>query len=232
MTLTSACTPRVVLTGNGTRGPYSLVDASSVAIRLVSTGHLKLTRYTSTTDETGSLLVLNTDYTVGGTQDARTFTLTSAQAVLTSSQRIVAERVQAYTQDLDLTTGGAFNATSLESRFDKLAEFQQELKAQLARKVSLQYADATADVALPSPPTSASVALGRNTSGDIIHLTPADFTADVLLGTGQPSFALSASSAAQVAAAVNAAVPTIVVARAGGDGTGIAAIQGPTNLSL
>jgi hypothetical protein len=161
----------VVIIGNGTLGPYSLVDASSVAIRLVSTGHLKLTRYAASTDDNndGTVLVLNTDYTVGGTQDARTFTLISPQAVLTSSQRIVAERVQNYTQDLDLTTGGAFNATSLESRFDKLAEFQQELKAQLARTPKLQFADATANVAFPSPPTSSTMFLARNVAGEIIH---------------------------------------------------------------
>lgn len=185
MTLTTACTPRVVIVGNGTLGPYSLVDASSVAIRLVSTGHLKLTRYAASTDDNndGTLLVLNTDYTVGGTQDARTFTLIGSQAVLTSSQRIVAERVQNYTQDLDLTTGGAFNASSLESRFDKLAEFQQELKARLDRVPALQFADTTANVAFPSPPTSATQVLARNTSGEIVHATAASLDVDVVLGT-------------------------------------------------
>ncbi len=185
MTLTTACTPRVVITGNGTLGPYSLVDASSVAIRLVSTGHLKLTRYAASTDDNndGTLLVLNTDFTVGGTQDARTFTLIGSQAVLTSSQRIVAERVQNYTQDLDLTTGGSFNATSLESRFDKLAEFQQELKARLDRVPALQFADATANVGFPSPPTSATQVLARNTAGEIVHATAASLDVDVVLGT-------------------------------------------------
>lgn len=173
MTLTSACTPRVVLTGNSTRGPYSLVDASSVAIRLVSTGHLKLTRYSSTTDETGTVLALTTDYTVGGTQDARTFTLSSAQDVLTSSQRIVAERVQAYTQDLDLTTGGAFNATSLESRFDKLAEFQQELKAKVDRAIKADWRE-TDDLALPLPPTSGQAAIVRNSDGSFGHIDTDD----------------------------------------------------------
>jgi len=179
-------TPRVVIIGNGTRGPYSLVDGSSQPMRFVSTSHLKLTRYAASTtaNSAGTVLTENTDYTVGGTQDARTFTLASGQDVLTSSQRILAERVQSYTQDLDLTTGGAFNAAAVETRFDKIAEFQQELKAQLARAPKLQFADSTADVAFPSPPTSATVALGRNTSGAIVHLTPADFTADVLLGTG------------------------------------------------
>jgi parallel beta-helix repeat protein len=179
-------TPRVVIIGNGTRGPYSLVDSSGQAIRFMSTSHIRLTRYSASTDDNndGSLLVLNTDYTVSGTQDARTFTLASGQAVLTSSQRILAERVQTYTQDLDLTTGGAFSATAVEARLDKIAEFQQELKARLDRTIPLQYTDSTANVALPSPPTSATVALGRNTSGAIVHLTPADFSTSVVLGTG------------------------------------------------
>lgn len=179
-------TPRVVITGNGTRGPYNFTDSSSQAIRAISTSHIRLTRYAASTDDNndGSLLVENTDYTVGGSQDARTFTLTSAQAVLTSSQRIVAERVQGYNQDLDLTTGGAFNATSIESRFDKVAEFQQELKARLDRVPALQFADATANVAFPSPPTSATQFLARNTTGEIVYATAADLSADVALGTG------------------------------------------------
>ena len=185
MTLATACTPRVVIIGNGSLGPYSLVDSSSVAIRFVSTSHIKLTRYASATDDNndGTVLVLNTDFSVAGTQDARTFTLIGSQAVLTSSQRIVAERVQSYTQDLDLTTGGAFNASSVESRFDKLAEFQQELKARLDRTVPLQFSDATANVGFPSPPTSATQFLARNTAGEIVYATAADLSADVALGT-------------------------------------------------
>jgi hypothetical protein len=185
MTLTTACTPRVVIIGNGTLGPYSLVDGSSVAIRFVSTSHVRLTRYAASTDDNndGTVLVLNVDYTVGGTQDARTFTLIGSQAVLTSSQRIVAERVQSYTQDLDLTTGGSFNAEAVESRFDKVGEFQQELKARLDRMVPLQFADATANVGFPSPPTSATKFLARNTSGEFVYATAADLSVDVALGT-------------------------------------------------
>lgn len=204
-------TPRVVITGNGTRGPYNFTDSSSQAIRAVSTSHIRLTRYAASTDDNndGSLLVENTDYTVSGSQDARTFTLTSAQAVLTSSQRIVAERVQGYNQDLSLTTGGAFTAASVMSRFDKIAEFQQELKTQLARAPKLQFADATADVAFPSPPTSGTVALGRNTSGGIVHLTAADFTADVLLGTGQAEALAESISWSDIASATTTELDSI-----------------------
>lgn len=186
MTLATACTPRVVITGNGSLGPYSLVDSSSVAIRFVSTSHVKLTRYAASTDDNndGTVLVLNVDYTIGGSQDARTFTLIGSQAVLTSSQRIVAERVQSYTQDLDLTTGGAFNASTVESRFDKIAEFQQELKARLDRTVPLQFSDATANVGFPSPPTSATQFLARNTAGEFAYATAADLGVDVTLGNG------------------------------------------------
>jgi len=164
-------TPRVVIIGNGTRGPYSFTDSSSQAIRATATSHIRLTRYAASTDDNndGTVLVLDTDYTVSGTQDARTFTLAAGQAVLTSSQRIVAERVQSYSQDLTLTTGGAFNAAAVEARIDKISEFHQELKAQLARTPKLQFADATADVAFPSPPTSATMYLARNVAGEIIH---------------------------------------------------------------
>jgi hypothetical protein len=170
--------PRVSILGNGTLGPYSLNDENSVPIRFVSTSHVKLTRYaTATTDnDAGTVLVLDTDYSVGGTQDARTFTLTGSQAVLTSTQRILAERVQAYTQDLDLTTGGSFNAESVESRFDKVGEFQQELKARLDRTVPLQFADATANAAFPSPPTTGAAFLIRNSDGSFDHSDEPDLT--------------------------------------------------------
>lgn len=193
-------TPRVVITGNGTRGPYNFTDSSSQAIRAISTSHIQLTRYAASTtaNSAGTLLVENTDYTIGGSQDARTFTLTSVQAVLTSSQRIVAERVQGYNQDLDLTTGGAFTAASIESRFDKVAEFQQELKARLDRVPALQFADATANVAFPSPPTDAAKAMGRNTAGEIVYLTPASFDSDVLLGSGWEPYLESALAAVYV----------------------------------
>jgi len=185
MTL-STQTPRVVVIGNGTRGPYSIVDSTSQAIRAISTSHIRLTRFDASTDDNadGSLLVENTDYTIGGTQDARTFTLASTEDVLTSSQRILVERVQGYTQDLDLTTGGAFNASSVESRLDKHLEYMQELKARLDRTVSLQYADSSTNVALPSPPTSATKFLGHNTSGEIAHVTAADLGVDLVLGSG------------------------------------------------
>lgn len=177
--------PRVVITGNGTRGPYSVVDATSQAIRLTATSHLKLTRYAASTDDNndGTVLVENTDYTVSGTADARTFTLASGQAVLTTSQRIVAERVQSYSQDLTLTSSGNFNAAALMARLDKMEEHSQELKAQLDRKVSIQFADATANVALPSPPTSATQLLGHNTAGEIAHVTAASLDVDVVLGS-------------------------------------------------
>jgi hypothetical protein len=176
--------PRVVIVGNGSLGPYSLVDENSVAIRFVSTSHVKLTRYSASTDDNndGTVLVLNTDYTVGGTQDARTFTLIGSQAVLTSSQRIVAERNQTYVQDLDLTTGGAFNAESVETRFDKVAEYLQEVKTRLDRMVPLQFADTTSSVGFPSPPTSATKFLARNTTGEFVYATAAELSADVALG--------------------------------------------------
>ncbi len=168
MTL-STQTPRVVITGNGTRGPFSLVDENSQVIRLTSTSHLRLTRYDTASDDNddGTVLLLNTDYTVGGTQDARTFTLDASQDVLSSTQRIVAERVQSYSQDLSLTTGGAFNASAVQSRFDKVEEKLQEIKAQLDRKVGIQFADTTANKALPAPPAVRPNYFYQNADGSI-----------------------------------------------------------------
>lgn len=168
MTL-STQTPRVVIIGNGTRGPYSVVDADGQVIRLTSTSHLRLTRYdTATTDnDEGTVLILDTDYAMSGTQDSRFFTLDASQDVLSSSERIVAERVQSYIQDLSLTTSGAFNATAVQSRFDKIEEKLQEVKAQLDRKVGIQFADSTAHKALPAPPAVRPTYFYQNADGSI-----------------------------------------------------------------
>ena len=184
--------PRVVITGNGTRGPYSLVDRNSQAIRFVSTSHIRLIRYASVTDEVGDELVLNVDYTVSGTQDARTFTLASSEDVLSSSERIVAERTQSYTQDLSLSNGGSFGAVALMNRLDKHGEYLQELKARLDRTPTLHFADPTTSPALPAVPATATQVLGRTTAGGFEYLTAADLSVDVLLGTRQ-SAALAAT---------------------------------------
>jgi len=168
--------PRVIISGNGTRGPYSLVDGTSQAIRFVSTSHIRLVRYDSTTDEDGTTLSLNTDYTVGGTQDARTFTLTSGQEVLTSSQRIVADRVQGYNQDLSLSNGGSFGAVALMNRLDKQGEYLQELKARADRSLKSYWSDTT-ERSLPLPPTSGTALLGQSSTGALVHAAAADFGA-------------------------------------------------------
>ena len=163
--LLEAATPRVVFVGSGTRGPFSLQDGGS-PIRVQTASSLVVRRYSSVTDEDGTLLVLNTDYTVTNTDpDNASVTLTAGQAVLTSSQRLVVERTQTVSGVVSYTTGGNFAGTTLGEGIDRLAERVQELRRDVDRAVKVDWRE-TEQRALPIKPSTRS-ALTRETDGSI-----------------------------------------------------------------
>lgn len=166
--------PRAVFIGNGTRGPYSLLDEDGNPIRLTAENLLRVVRYSSVTDEIGTALTYPTDYSVGGTTDARTITLSMLQAVLASTQRLVVERVNPLSQTLNLTLGGDFNGVSVMSRFDKIEEQIQEVRRDADRSVKVDWLE-DEERALPLPPTSGIALLGRNDTGAIVHADSVDF---------------------------------------------------------
>ena len=148
--------PRSVVIGNSTRGPYTLQDVSGTSIRVRLGSHLEIRRYSSTTDETGTALVLNTDYTINNTNvDSVTVTLTSAQEVLTSSQRLVIGRKQTIPDVLSLAQGANFSGPALADSISVLTERQQELRKDVDRAIKIDWRETT-ERALPLPPTMVS----------------------------------------------------------------------------
>ena len=161
--------PRSVVIGNSTRGPYTLQDVSGTSIRVRLGSQLELRRYSSTTDETGTALVLNTDYTINNTNiDSVTVTLTSAQEVLTSSQRLVIGRRQTIADVISLAQGANFSGPSLADAISVLTERQQELRKDVDRSVKVAWLETDAP-SLPLKPTTTTQPLGHTTDGKIVH---------------------------------------------------------------
>lgn len=177
--------PRVVFIGSGTRGPFTLNDSSGNPIRIRSTAHLVVRRYASVTDETGTALAVNTDFTANLTDvDAVTITLTSAQAVLASTERLVVTRLQSLADVISLSSGGNFSAEALSAAMSVLTEELQEARRDIDRSLKVDWRE-TAEQSLPIAPTSVTKLLGRATDGSVVHLEIADIDAiEVGLGSG------------------------------------------------
>lgn len=240
-----AQTPRAVYIGAGTRGPFAFADADGNPIRIRDQTQLVVRRYSATTDETGTLLTLNTDYTVNNADvDAVTLTLTALQDVLASTERLVVSRLQTIDDVLTLTGGGDFSLPVLGAAISVLVEELQEARRDIDRKVEGDWRQTT-PLKLPLPPASGVSPLGRNSTGAIVNAETADFGSGTLvdaswiaalsaaLGNGwQANFLRGASnpyvlaSIATLQAATFAAAdaPPIILLRtnyAAGDGGGV-----------
>ncbi len=183
MTLATAY-PRNIHIGNGTLGPYTMTDPDGNPVYFESASHVQLIRYASTEASSGTTLAYGTDYTLSGVPGTGvTYTLTTAQGVLASTERIKWLRVQPFAQELDLVNGGDFSAESLEARLSKLEEHIQDVAVTASRGVKSGWRDTEAPE-LPPVPTDEVKALGRSTNGEILHLTPSNFNSTVLLADG------------------------------------------------
>lgn len=186
--------PRKVIIGNGTRGPFSLTN-SGTPIRVRDATDLIVRRYSSTTDETGTALTLNTDYTVSNTDvDAATVTLASGQAVLSSTQRLVVTRKQGIEDVIALTSGGDFSGPALAAAISVLSEQLQELRSGVDRSIKVDWYETT-ERAVPLAPATETKLLGRTTTGAIVHMSLVDATEAVdpdwvPILQGDPSLAL------------------------------------------
>lgn len=158
----TAHTPRLVVSGNGTRGPFTLSSLGS-PITYAAESELVLKRYDSAGDLVGTL-VLNADYALSEasveTGDAAaTFTLDASEAVLASGQKIVVERVTTKSSDFALqSTGGIF-----EGALDKVTRLIQEAWTAIGRRVAA-HPLYTGSLELPAP--EAGTVLAWNASAD------------------------------------------------------------------
>ena len=159
-------TPTATIIGNATRGPFNLVDADGVPIRLSTASHVKVLRFATVTtpDADAVELVYGVDFTIGGTTDARTLTLTSLQAVLTSAQRLRVDRVQGISQDLSIGATGQYDGPAIMAAMDRMAEQIQELKRELDRRPQMDWRQTT-PLIMPLAPATGTELLGRNAAG-------------------------------------------------------------------
>lgn len=179
--------PHVVLIGNATRGPFTLNDSSGNPIRVRTHSHLVVRRYSSVTDETGTALALNTDFTVSNSDvDAVTITLTSAQAVLASTERLVVTRLQSLADVISLSSGGNFSAEALSAAMSVLTEELQEVRRDVDRSIKPSWRN-TVTPSLPIAP-AATKFLAHTSDDELTHVEITDISpTGVTLGAGWSS---------------------------------------------
>ena len=177
--------PRAVWIGTGGRGPFTIQDENGVAIHIPTDADVTVERYDSVTDTSPTLLVNGTDYTLSGLPSAPAITLTSSQAVLTSSERILITRVSGKTQDLDLISGGDYSAESLEARLDEHLRMIQEIHLLASRSIR-QFGLETTGLVLPPVATRASKYSGWDSEGKVTALELVNVGQTLTLGSGWP----------------------------------------------
>lgn len=165
MTISAVSAPRVVYTGAGTLGPFS-VAKGGVAITFSDNSHIQVTRFSSSTAQSGTVLVEDTDYTLTGGPDAGIVTLISpAQAVLASTDRLLIERIQPKSQALDLSSGGNFSSSAIEARHDREVEMIAESWDRASRSLEVHFLDGSMKM-LPPKSELANNVLGFDANGD------------------------------------------------------------------
>jgi hypothetical protein len=134
---TTALTPRKIYAGTsgGLLGPFDFtVDGNAVYVE--DTGDIIVTRYTTTTSTSGTVLVEGTDYTVSGAPSAPSITLTAPQTGLLDTERLVLERSEAVDQGFSVSKGGDFSSTAIVSALDSLSRQIQDIKQKVDHGVS------------------------------------------------------------------------------------------------
>jgi hypothetical protein len=170
--------PRVVFQGSGTRGPFEL-QVSGTPIRVRNSAYLTVQRYSSTTDEDGVALVLDTDFTVDNTdEDDVSISLTLAQAVLASGERLVVTRTQSISQVIELARGGDFSGPALAKAISILSEQMQEVRRDVNRAIKTDWLE-TQSREIPLAPISDPVVLTREIDGSISTYPISDIAAEL-----------------------------------------------------
>jgi hypothetical protein len=125
----STTTNKVVYSGSGSAGPFS------IAFYVADEDHLVVTRRVTAT-EVETLQTLTTDYTTTG-EGSASGTLTLV-AVLPSTETLTIERVFPLTQSTDLPVNGPFPAVAVEDMSDKLTYINQQINTLFSRTLKIK----------------------------------------------------------------------------------------------
>lgn len=168
-------TTRIVYTGTGITGPYS------VPWRFDLDTDLLVIKADATTLDIETILSLNVDYTVtgAGVESGGSVTLTTA---LTSSYKLIIMRSMNFLQATKFEETGPFTSTMVNNALDKLGQELQQVKDSSDRSIQLPKAIGSGyDVYLPKPLPY--YLLGWDGSGKIItHYAPSGTIPTVTTG--------------------------------------------------
>lgn len=151
-------TPRVIYTGSGTRGPFSL-SVGGTAFTYAEASHIRATRFNDENEPT--VLTNGVHYQLSASEvlpdvgeetqtvTAATLTLELSQDVLAADEHLLIERITPASQDLILTTGGGFSSANAERQFDFVMRHIQEIRAILARAILINALDTAGALEIP-----------------------------------------------------------------------------------
>ena len=204
MTISTEAIKTSVFDGNGSTTAFAFAFKTFLASDLVVT----LTRGSASgTSGAEEIETLTTDYTVAlnSNQDSDpggTVTMVVAPAAGSPAEKLVISNEAAYTQGVDLVSGGAFNANVIEDAIDRntiLARRAQELTT---RSIQIPITDDTGTtVELPTETLRASKAIVFDSSGNIGVSVDNYVDQAVAVAASATAAASSASSSASSATA-------------------------------
>lgn len=166
---TTVAVPRGIIIGNGTRGPFQIVDNNGSPVYLASASHLRLIRRETTSDAAGSTLSYPIEYSVSGAPGTGcTFTLEDGIDVLAVTERIEWERVEPHSQELSISKGGNFSSADVVAALDDLSRQVQDVSQRTERSLKQYWNDTTSlKMAVPVS-TRAGKLAAYDTSGNFI----------------------------------------------------------------
>ena len=205
MTISTEAIKTSVFDGNGSTTAYGFsfkcYSGADLEVVLTSTAGVE-TVQTITTHYTVALNS-NQDSSPGGT-----VTMVTAPASGSPAEKLVIYNKLAYTQGVDLVSGGAFNANVIEDAIDRNTILSRRANEQVTRSIQIPISDdAGTGVNLPTETLRASKAVVFDSSGNVGVSTDdyEDQVATVAASAAAASVSASAASTSASASATSAA---------------------------
>jgi hypothetical protein len=177
--------------------------------------------YLTLSDGTTELLVIDTDYTLSAV--GATGTLTRVGDWTAGCTQITIARLASLIQDVTFTQNTVLSALVLETLFDRLVAYIQQVKENISRTVTTPITEGSVSLELPSIAERAGKAMAFDLSGDI---TVSEYT-DAVISTFMKGLIelTTAKDAQEYLGAVSAATADRVIIR---DASGRAKVAAPS----
>ena len=201
MTISTEAIKTSVFDGNGSTTAYGFsfkcYSGADLEVVLTSTAGVE-TVQTITTHYTVALNS-NQDSSPGGT-----VTMVTAPASGSPAEKLVIYNKLAYTQGVDLVSGGAFNANVIEDAIDRNTILSRRANEQVTRSIQIPISDdAGTGVNLPTETLRASKAVVFDSSGNV-GVSTDDYEDQVATVAASAAAAVVSASAASTSASASA----------------------------